>query len=420
MLPTQELKRSNFVDGIKFNPKLIGISQNYFNQKSSLQSLYGIGRGILVGFLDSLEVYISGGKLILKSGAAIDGDGNIIFVPKSYVITTDILVSKYKDRSTLYIYISFESKMDDLGDSRYDNDVKFYYSIIEGYQVSVSDKKMRDSKYIELARIDINHQISELFKNPLNPFQALENEINIRYAPKIVGQNIMVSLEDRDIISHTLLVYAQFLNEFALRYSIHSMSVSASFAYQISSEIKNQPLISVWSIYDKLYQLLKISLFIELERKDIVNTAFWKNIMRLKHIFSFSENLRVDYYKLILNIENSFFSKVILHFNNAVIFDGDWDNILKEKKEEIVKKDYIIIGSDPGCDMVIECEDVADKHAKVYKYKSGYMIEDMPNTSGVYVNAQRVEAGTKKFIRKQDYVVLGKNNCVVNLQNLPL
>ena len=420
MLPNQQLKRSNFVDGIKFNPELIGVSQEYFNQKISLQNLYGIGRGVLIGFMDSLKLSIEDSEMILKAGAAIDGEGDIIFVPKLYIVTTDILVTKYKDRSTIYIYISHESKMDDLGASRHDNDIKFYYSIVDEYRLSISDKKIRDRRYVELGRVDIRHQVSELFKNPINPFLAKENEINIRYSPKILGQNITISLEDIDIISHTLQVYGQFMNEFGLRHSILSMSLVASFAYQISSDIKNQPSISVWSIYDMLYQLLQISLHIEIERSDIVNTAFWKNIVRLQSIFSFSENLRVDYYQLMLNIDNSFFSKVILHFNNAVIFDGDWESILKEKREEIITKDYIIIGSSPSCDMVVEGEDIASKHAKIYRYQTGYMIEDMQNTSGVYVNAERVEIGTKKFIRKQDYVVLGKNGRVVNLQNLPI
>ncbi len=420
MLPNQELTISNFVDGIKFNPDQIQISQNYFNQKIALANLYGIGRGILMGFLDSLELVIKNDELILKPGAAIDSDGNLIFVPTAYLVSNDILTIKYKNRAATYVYILHESKMENLDVSKYDKNIKLYYSASETYQVVVSDKQIRDRTFLEVGRVHIRHQSSDTIKNPINPFKAKSNELDRRYTSKVVAQNIVISLDDIEIISETLKVYGKFIHEFGLRHSIQSMSPVASFAYKISSDIKNIPSLSVWSVYDMLYDLLDISLYIEIERNDITNTALWKNIVRLKSIFSFNENLKVSYYHLMLDMDSSFFSKVILHFNNATIFDGNWDDILKEKKEEIVVKDYIIVGSSSGCDMIIEGEDVAGEHAKIYTYETGYFIEDLYDTSGVYVNAQRVEVGTKKFIRKQDYVVLGKNGRVLNLQNISI
>ncbi len=420
MLPTQQLKRSNFVDGIKFNPDQIEVSQEYFNQKMALANLYGIGKGVLVGFMDSLELVIENNELILKSGGAIDSDGNMILVPNAYLVSSDILTSKYKNRAITYIYIQHESTMDDLDVSKYDKNIKLYYSVSETFQITVSDKMIRDKSLLELGRVHIKQKNSDVIKNAINPFDAKENELNRKYSPKIVGQNISISLDEMNIISDTLKIYGQFMHEFGLRHSIHSMAAVASFAYKISSDIKNIPSLSVWAVYEMLYDLLTISLNIEIEREDIANTAFWKNIIRLKSIFSFSENLKVSYYHLMLNVDSSFFSKIILHFNNATIFDGNWEDILKEKKEEVLEKDYIIVGSSSSCDMVIDGEDVAGEHAKIYIYQTGYFIEDLQDTSGVYVNALRVEKGTKKFIRKQDYVVLGKNGRVLNLQNIPI
>ncbi|MDQ7084740.1 MAG: FHA domain-containing protein [Sulfurovum sp.] len=420
MLLDKQLKSSNFVDGIKFNPDQIQISQNYFNQKMALTNLYGIGKGILIGFMDSLELIIENNTLVLKSGAAIDHEGNIILVPQSHLVSNDILTSKYKNRTMSYVYIVHENKMDDLDVSRHDKNIKLYYSISETYQVIVSDKKMQDRNLLELARVYIKQQDSEVIKNPINPFVAKENEIDKRYSSKIIGENTSILLEDRDIVAQAIKTYAQFVHEFGLRHSIQSMSTVASFAYKISSDIKNTNTISVWAIYDMLFDLLVISLKVELERDDIINTAFWKNIIRLKSIFSFGENLKVSYYQLLLNINSSFFSKVLLHFNNASIFDGNWEDIFKEKKIENITKDYIIVGSSPSCDMVVEGEDVAMQHAKIYIYETGYFIQDLEETSGIYVNSQRVEKGTKKFIRKQDYVVLGKNGRVLNLQNISI
>jgi hypothetical protein len=420
MLPSQPLQQTNFVDGIKFNPQQIQVSNDYVNQKLSLTNIYGVGKGVLVGFLNSMALKIEEDKLILQSGAAIDEHGNIILAERDYIVSEDILTEKYENRTTNYVYLLHESKMDDLNASRHDKDVKLYYSIKESFQIILSDKLIKNQPVIEVGRFYVNKKSSSKIKMPLNPFEADDNEIDLGYVPKVLGMNVSISKNERFLIANAMYKYGAFLHEFGLRKSIHSMATVASFAFTLSNDIKNRGTVGVWHLYNMLQDLLKISLHIEIEREDIVNTALWKNLVRLESIFAFKESLRVDYYNLLLSIDSSFFSKVILHFNNATIFDGDWDNILQEKKEEKVVKNYLIVGSDPACDMLVEGEDVAPKHAKIYKYETGYFIEDLQDTSGVYVNAERIDKGTKKFIRKQDYVVLGKNGRVLNLQNIQL
>jgi len=420
MLPSEQLSQSNFVDGIKFNPEQIQVSSDYLNQRLSLNSIYGIGQGILVGFLDSMQLVVIENQLILKRGAAIDENGNSIFVDQEYVVLEDITTSKYENRTTNYVYAMHESKMDNLDSSRHDKDVKLYYTIKESFAVVVSEKIMRNQPVIEIGRFHINKKHSDKLRNPINPFEVEDNEINYKFVPKIVGNNIAISTEDRFLVANTLMKYGEFLHEFGFRKAIHSMATIASFALNIASDVKNRPNLAIWQLYDMLKDLLALSLKVEVEREDIQNTAFWKNMVRLESIFAFKESLRVDYYHLFINIDNSFFSKVLLHFNNATIFDGNWETILQEKKEEKVTKDYLIVGSDASCDMVVEGEDIAAKHAKIYKYQTGYFIEDLDDTSGVYVNAERIDRGVKKFIRKQDYVVLGKNGRVINLQNIQL
>ncbi len=420
MLPDKKLTRTNFVDGIRFNPEQIQTSIDYLNQKLSLANIYGIGRGVLVGFLGSLEVCIEHDKLILRSGAAIDDRGDIILVEQDHVIADDITNARYEHRTTHYVYLSHESKLDDLDTSRYDKEVKLYYTIRESFQTVVSDKPLRTQSMVEVARFYVNKKSASRLRQAPNPFEAGENEIDRRLVPKIVSANTLILPEDILIISDTFKNYGSFLHEFGYRKSIHSMAAVAAFAMQLGSRVRHSANLSPWELYDMFKELLTMSLGIINERDDITNTAFWKNIIRLQNIFELKESLRIDYYRLMLNIDNSFFSKVILHCNSATVFDGDWENILREKKEEKKLKDFLLVGRDPGCDIVIDGDDIAPQHAKIYRYQSGYFIEDLPGTSGVYVNAERVDLGTKKFIRKQDYVVLGKNGRVVNLQNIEL
>ncbi len=420
MLPTKNLVRTNFIDGIKFNPEQIGLSDKYFNSKISLVNSYGVGRGILVGFKDSLRLVIEDGVLILKKGVAIDSEGNIIFIEKDEVVLKDISTNKYDDRRNIYIYLSYEDRMEDLASSKNDKNVKIYYKIVQSHQIIIGEKRVGDSNLIELGRVYIHYKTSTKIKMPLNPFNAGDNEINIGYAPKIVGENSFLALKDRFFISNILNKYGSFLHEFGFRKSIFSMSTVSSFALNLSFYIKNRNSISTWEIYDGLYTLLELTKKIKIEREEIVNTAFWKNIVRLQDIFSFKDSVKIDYYNLYLDNEESFFSKILLHLINATIFDGDWKNILKERDIKEKVKDYIIVGHNPKCDIVVDGEDIADKHAKIYRYKNGYFIEDLENTSGVYVNSERVDRGVKKFIRKQDYVALGKNGKVLNLQNIQL
>ncbi len=368
MLPVEKLIKSNFVDGIKFNPQQIGLSSEYFDQKLSLLNLYGVGRGVLVGFMDSLELVIENDNLVLKSGACIDASGNMIFVDREYIVLTDIHNEKYQNRSWIYIYISYEKEMMDLESSRDDKNVKIYYTIGDKYQVSLAEKMTRDKNLVELGRVYIKHNTSTVISNPINPFDAKENEIDITHTNKLVGQNILTTQKERFAISDAISKYGYFLHEFGFRKSLFSMSTVASFAHSISHDIRDNPQITTWQIYQMLIELLNISLKIEIEREDITNTALWKNLVRLKSIFAFQDKFKVSYYALYLNIDNSFFSKVILHFINATVFDGDWENILESKSKEEEKRDYIIVGSGVTCDMRVEGEDISEEQAKIYIY----------------------------------------------------
>jgi len=420
MLPEDKLYRTNFIDGIKFNPEQIAINDAYFNAKSALMGAYGIGQGVLVGYLGSLELFVENNQLIVKSGAAIDSNGNIIFLENNYTLLQDVLVEQFENRFTIYVYISHESQMDELKASKYDSELKIYYKINERSKIILSPKRLRDSVLIELGRVYIGHQTAQKIEIAKNPYSPQKNEINLNYVPKVIAENILLKYDNIQNIADVFDKYGTFLHEFGLRKSIQSMAGIASYALSVGSMIRASTQNTPWQIYDMLKKLLDMSLKIKIEREDIGHTALWKNLVRLESIFSFNERLKLSYYNMFLSNESSFFSKVILHFNNAVIFDGDWENILVEQKEEVIIKDYIIVGSDSTCDMIVAGEDIALQHAKIYLYETGYFIEDLEDSSGVYVNAMRVEKGMKKFIRKQDYVVLGKNGKVLNLQNIPL
>jgi len=419
MLPVESFVKTNFVDGIRFNPEQIHLTDEYYAQKVGLSNAFGLGRGVLVGFKGSMEVKIENKKLVVKPGALVDNEGNVIFIPKEHIILDNISNKQFENKKSLYIYIRHITKFDDLQESRHDKEKKLYYKIVEDYEIFIQDKNFRDKTLIELARFYVDYSVGANLKNSTNPYNPVANEIDIRFTPKIVGKNYIMNYDEKTLISSIIRRYANFLNELAFRKKLLSASQAASFGYKIATDVSIND-ITPWQLYDILYELLNISLQIYKEKPEIVNTGYWKNIKRLQSIFNFDQSYEAHYYFTYLDIDNSFFSKVIMHYSNAAIFDGNWDALFGDEKKEQTEtqKEYLVVGSDPSCDVVLEGDDIASEHARLYEYKNGYFIEEIGETSGIYINAERLEKGVKKFVKPQDYIVLGKNGKLLNLNSI--
>lgn len=418
MLPTHTFIKTNFSDGMIFNPKQINMNDEYFTMRSSLLSRYGLGKGILTGFKNNLSIGIKKNQLVLFPGAAINEHGDLIYVDKETVLLKELLTTQFTHKKTIHIYLKYIEKMEDFQASRNGEDEKIYYKIAESYTVMIRTKAMNDKELFEIGRIYIDHDISQNISEAINPYSPTDNEVDLRFAPKIIPNNSVVTPAEIIMMSNVIRKYADFLSEMAYRKSLFSASNAASLAHKIVIDLKANDL-SAWKLYDMLSYLLQISLKIKDEKSEIVNTGFWKNILRLQNLFSFSERFEADFYDILLNIENSFFSKVFLHFENASIFDGNWDALMQDQENKVaIEKDYLLAGSALHCDLQIQGDDIEAEHARIYPYKEGYFIEDISNSSGIYVNAMRLETGVKKFIRHQDFVILGKNGKVLNLNNI--
>ena len=417
MLEISNFEKTNFADGMIFNPEQIKLNDNYYEQKSALLSRYGFGKGILIGYLSNLRIGIENSQLVLYPGAAIDENGNLFLVNKKRILLKDINISQFRDNSTMYVYIRYKEDLIDQKDARGDNEQKHFYKIIEGYTVEIKERVMGNSDLFELARIYINQKSSNNLQEATNPYSPTDNEIDLRFAFKNFTTKSLVKHNERLMISNIIRKYADYLTQFSFHKKSFTASIAASYANKIVTDVKLLSL-TAEGIFELLQHLVHVSSKIEDEISEVVNTGFWKNILRLQNIFSFSETYDVSYYDLLLNIESSFFSKVLLHLGNASIHDGNWEEISAEEEVEEVQKGYISVGSDLTNDVVIDGEDIESLHAKLYPYKDGFFIEDVSKTSGVYINAERLEASVKKLIRHEDFTSLGKHGKILNLTNI--
>ncbi len=418
MLEINTFEKTNFADGMVFNPEQIKINDHYYSKKTALLSRYGFGKGILVGYQSQLRVGLENSQLVLYPGAAIDEDGSLILVSRKKILLKDVNISQFRDNSTLYVYIRYKEDLLDQKDARGDGTQKHFYKLSESYSVELKERVMGNTDLFELARIFINQKTSNSITEAVNPYSPVDNEIDLRFSAKNFTAKSLMKHNEKMMISNILRKYADYLTELSYHKKSFTASIAATLANKMVMDVRLLSL-SAEDIFELLQHLVQVSSKIENELAEIVNTGFWKNILRLQSLFSFSESCDVSYYDLLLNIESSFFSKVLLHLGNASIFDGNWNEINNDEDTTVkVQKGYLAVGCDPENDIIVEGEDIEALHAKLYPYKDGYFIEDVSRTSGIYINAERLESGVKKLIRHEDFTSLGKHGKILNLSNI--
>jgi pSer/pThr/pTyr-binding forkhead associated (FHA) protein len=66
-----------------------------------------------------------------------------------------------------------------------------------------------------------------------------------------------------------------------------------------------------------------------------------------------------------------------------------------------------LIGSDAGCDVVVDSSVVSARHCRLTEAAGGYILEDLGSTNGTYVNGSRISAACQ--VATKDVITLGLN-----------
>lgn len=422
-----ELVRTKFSDGLRMHYSVFEKNDTYLENKFKILSLGGLGYGVLQGYQESLSLSIEGNLLVIKSGAAIDKYGNLIFIPKTVSIQDKINIIDFADKQHTYVYIKYKEDKGNLQPHAKPDHGEVHTEYINSYSVEVTNYKHHDSEWIELGRISIdytklNQYGQDTIMEPLNPFLPRENEVDVRYVPKIVTNLMNLKEEDNERIYSTLGGFADYLNEMAFKYRLFSASTASSFVYQAREDIYTN-IITPYDFYQKLKTTIDVVYRIKDENEKIQETDFWKNIIRLRDFFSIGFGKvysgKISFYDFNI-FEKTYFGGILKHFDLAGQCSRDLNfDVQEEVVEEVKHKGYVQVGrsdkEEHGNDIIFKDDKTLSRvHLVVTAYKGGFFIEDK-SANGTFVNAQKIEKGVKQFVKPSDEIVLGRNGTKLNL-----
>ena len=433
MLVNEKLVRVNFRDGVKRTSNVFKKQDSYLENRFQILSAGGLGYGVLQGYRESLSLDVGNGILVVRSGAAIDQNGNLIFVPEAVTVKDKVSITDFPRDKYLYIYIRHQEEESGIqphaGGSEHG---KVHTELVSSYVIDMSNHKHnRGSEWIELGRVYIDYNKAKQYNqhdisNPLNPFLPRDNEIDRRYIPKIITNLADLREENREEIYKILGYFADYLNEIAFKYKLLSATTASSFAYQIREDIFNN-IMTPYSLYYKLKSLLEIVVKIKDENSKIQESDFWINISNLLGLFSenygSNYNGEIDFYGFNLE-EHSYFGNILKHFRRAGECNRELNLNIKERvKVKAPPKTFVQVGrsskKEDGNDIsYTKDKTISRKHLRVTAYRGGFMIEDLRSSNGTFVNAERIRNGIKKFVRPStDTIVMGKNGTTLNLND---
>jgi len=175
--PVDEFKRLNFFNGFFTTADDWNDGEQYHIAKRQLHNRALHTPGILRGQGDELQVTALGGlKVRVKSGAALDGCGNIISVAHE----TDLDLGKDGPPAaaqTLYLYVQFGEEAADCYINAEDPEFSGYRRMWERPAVNVMLSAPDNVQRLELARVRLTAGAS-VVTDPDNPEQPGANEID--------------------------------------------------------------------------------------------------------------------------------------------------------------------------------------------------------------------------------------------------
>ena len=193
----KQFKRMNYFTGFFTTADDWSAEQNYHMNKLRLHNQGVHTPGIMRGWMDELKVTAVGNRILVQSGAALDGGGNEIYVGEQVEVLPPKSFGDYTKTQTLYVTIEYNAIESDPvinptqpeynGNTRWKEEAK----------VSITETEPDNKTVLELARIFLRPPVS-VVANPIDPASPGANEIDRRsilYAGSVCAPAISQGLE---------------------------------------------------------------------------------------------------------------------------------------------------------------------------------------------------------------------------------
>jgi hypothetical protein len=428
--------------------------------------------GIIAYYKHSLNFLIADDMLLLQSGAVLAPRGTYIELDaSSYILCKNLALAFFENKKHYYFYLH-KGRVLKEDTSHY----LLHNQIDQGLHFIISEEINKEMVLLGEVSIDYNAKDSEgkrVLSIAKNAFSPQANEIDICQRNNIVLNHNIMNEDERHWFSSPLYNLALTLHKKMKAENIQELSILSSAFFAFSETIETSD-ISYAELYKKcLYHTKLFSWLDESLYEEETNTHF--KLLETQ-VFQESHTYNCEYYLMNKNDEEGFFYSYIKHIENlteslqhsipttketkeqkklielskdiskddtyafeavlpeAFMFEEETviesEPALSYENQENAHDDTILIGGNHSStqyvqigrsetssnDIVLGKDDtsISRIHAKITAHEQGFFIEDL-SSQGTYVNGERIEKNTKKFVTRDSHIVLGKKGYVLDL-----
>ena len=419
------------------------------NNYLALSGIVPFNRGSL-GFL------IIENKLFLEGGKAIDSQGHALVLSKNaYEVLDDIRLITFENHCKYYFYIRKQKSLVKSAEIEEETSVFASKNLADEITFFISKEVHTDA--IMLAEVEIDYAGEHLDgKSTLhvasNVFSPRKNEIDIRFVSRQVAKEMPTNQKERLEISRKFYLLAKTLHRKLHKESIIAFSTLSAAFFTLAQSVELFAL-SPYMLYQKLEFHCRLFAWVEAE------TWGQEGKQTIDKIVNLLQNNKQQYssgfYYFDLENKDGFFHKVVTLFSqlNTSLLEIDvkqpqisspiaeaeaectssYPLATQEETDSDDETSTVLLGIEQihyiqvgrgihnGNDIIIGKEDrtVSRIHLKVTPHRQGFFIEDL-STIGTYVDDKKIDKNNKKFVTSQNKIILGKNNCELDLSHFKI
>jgi hypothetical protein len=175
-----EFKRFNPFKGLFTHAEDWQAAGSYHRNKQQLHNRYLHGAGIVTGYLDNLDVAVSGEgtSLSVSAGLAVDQEGRELHLDGSTSVSIE--PQAFPTGAVVYLALVYEEEQIDRRENTTNPQYTGYAFVHEMARLELTTTDPRESGAVELARIRLGGGATRI-RMPINPDEPGENEVDSRF-----------------------------------------------------------------------------------------------------------------------------------------------------------------------------------------------------------------------------------------------